>query len=258
MKKLNLATMILIGFALWVMSNHATGQMTDPLRPGTTGFSQPVQIIHLDGVLDKISQLTQAPKVQEPLPAIPVEAINVPTYLYITAPPSSDQTVAALRREASAEYEEMQSRLWQVSLQGERAILSFQGRTTAAEDLVREARSHCARYLDLQRQIEALTGEKAEADRRYKERLEHLTVFPNGPYTVHTSDSTVINRYYPIEAPKSTPQKDQPRGTHWEDRCGVEKCLVKVGFDKNGNPFYKMGYDVVRKKVEVPNNLFGK
>jgi hypothetical protein len=113
------------------------------------------------------------------------------------------------------------------------------------------------KYLDLLRQIEELTGETAEAQRRYSERLKNLTVFPNGGYTVQTSDSSVITRHYPENPPKASSNeqpKQQSKGTRWEDSCGVEKCLIKAGFDKNGEPYYKMGYDVVRKKIEVPNN----
>lgn len=69
--------------------------------------------------------------------------------------------------------------------------------SSSTEDEAREARAHAIKYLDLLRQIESLTGEKAEAERRHNERLTHLTVFPTGAYTVQTSDSTVITRYYP-------------------------------------------------------------
>ena len=217
----------------------------------------------LKGPLSQVQELPKAPVVK--IAPIPPEPISAPVQVWMAVQPLSiaeqvealkAQKVAALKSDALAELEELRFHQWQVFFQGLTAILTRE-QSSATEDESREARAHAVKYLDLLKQIEELTGEKAEAERRWKERLKNLTVFPNGSYTVHTSDSTVITRYYPENPPRTSSneqQKQHSKGTHWEDRCGVEKCLIKAGFDKNGNPYYRWGYDVVRKKVEVPNN----
>ncbi|MFA4902795.1 MAG: hypothetical protein WC600_08620 [Desulfobaccales bacterium] len=209
--------------------------------------------IELKGELYKLQELPKSPEVKSP-PVI-AEPISAPVQVWLAAQPSKEVQIALLKSEALGELEELRFHQWQVFFQGLTSILTRE-QSSSTEDEFREARAHFIKYLDLLKQIEELTGEQAEAERRYNERLKNLTVFPSGGYSVQNSDSAVITRYYPENPPRASSDEQpmqQSKGTHWEDRCGVEKCLIKAGFDKNGSPYYRMGYDVVRKKVEVPN-----
>jgi len=199
----------------------------------------------------------QTPHVE--LRPVPTAPISAPAQLYIAARPwEDDETVADLKEKAAAELQELRARLWLVSFRALTTTLAFQGKSTASEDMVREAREHCRKYLEYTARINARSGEIAEAERRRDEQMRNLTVIADGPYVVHTSDAAVVGHYFPSDAPKSTsqsdpPRTDKPKGTHIEVSYTIEKVPKKAGFDSNGQPYYRMGWDVVRREREVPD-----
>ena len=209
----------------------------------------------LKGTLSKATEGGKTPEVR--LAPIPILPISAPAQLWMTARPfEKEPSVYDLRTRAAGELAELKFRLWLVSFNGLKTVLSFQGKSSASEDEVREARRHLSKYLELIELIELRTGEIAEAKRRRDERMRSIELQRDGPYVIHTSDASVVGRYYPQNQPSRSEPKEEskavvPKGTHKEYYWTVDKALIKVGFDDEGKPTYRMGYDVVRKEREV-------
>lgn len=82
----------------------------------------------------------------------------------------------------------------------------------AAEDSAGEVFEHAKRFLEIQAEIEALTGERAAAQRKLEERLKRLYVrLPNDSYTVNISrEAAPGQNYIPDDVTSVPPAKQLP------------------------------------------------
>lgn len=192
-----------------------------------------------------------------PAPVVVQEPISIPALVKITAQPammSGDEAkkarVARLRDDISWHEHEVRYLNWTLISEALAVLVVHDVPDSPPEDEVREVREHVLAIAEDMRELEALTGEQAEAERRYQARIHNLQVFPNGRYSVETSDSTVITRFYPTEV-QAAPAA--AKGQHVEFKCDYVQKPVSAGFDQNNVPQYRMGMDVECKNVTVPD-----
>ena len=113
--------------------------------------------------------------------------------------PSKSEKLGALRRQAWKELDEIRYHGALVSWEG---IWTLLGRppvseaSSSAEDESREMREHVKSYLEIENQIEELTGEKAAAQRKRAERESHLYFRADGKYNVNQSNTTAPGQNY--------------------------------------------------------------
>ena len=119
--------------------------------------------------------------------------------------PSIQESVRTLRHSAQAELDEVRFHGFLVSWDGIWTILSraqVAEASSTAEDESNEMRAHLKAYYAIEEQIEALTGDKAAAERQRVEREAHIYVRRDGDYAVHPSEPTALSQnYLPDDAP---------------------------------------------------------
>jgi hypothetical protein len=113
--------------------------------------------------------------------------------------PSKKEKLAALRRQAWKELDEIRYHGSLVSWEGIWTLLGkppVSEASSTAEDESREMREHVKTYLEIEQQIEDLTGEKAAAQRARAERESHLYFRADGKYNVNQSRTTAPGQNY--------------------------------------------------------------
>ena len=113
--------------------------------------------------------------------------------------PSKNEKLKALRRQAWKELDEIRYHGALVSWEGIWTLLGkppVSEASSTAEDESREMREHAKSYLEIENQIEELTGEKAEAQRKRAERESHLYFRADGKYNVNQSKTTAPGQNY--------------------------------------------------------------
>jgi hypothetical protein len=113
--------------------------------------------------------------------------------------PSKKEKVAALRRQAWRELEEIRYHGAVVSWEGIWTLLGMPPVSEAsptAENEYYEMREHVGAYLEIEKQIEELTGMKAAAQRALAERESHLYFRADGKYNVNPSKTTAPGQNY--------------------------------------------------------------
>jgi hypothetical protein len=123
--------------------------------------------------------------------------------------PSKKQKLAALRQQAQRELDEIRFHGFVISWEGVWTILSKTQAPEAnstAEDESNEMSKNVKAYLELEEQIEELTGDKAAAEHRLGERESHIKyVRTDGSYNVNLSKSAAPGQNYLPDA--QTPLK---------------------------------------------------
>jgi hypothetical protein len=113
--------------------------------------------------------------------------------------PSKKEKVAALRRRAWKELDEIRYHGALVSWEGIWTLLGKPPVAEAgptAEDESYELRDHVRSYLEIEKQIEEITGMKAAAQRALAERESHLYFRADGNYNVNQSKTTAPGQNY--------------------------------------------------------------
>lgn len=113
--------------------------------------------------------------------------------------PSKKEKVAALRRQAWKELDEIRYHGALVSWEGIWTLLGKPPVAEAgptAEDESYELRDHVSAYLEIEKQIEELTGVKAAAQRALAERESHLYFRADGKYNVNQSKAMAPGQNY--------------------------------------------------------------
>lgn len=113
--------------------------------------------------------------------------------------PSKKEKVAALRRQAWKQLDEIRYHGALVSWAGIWTLLGKPPVAEAgptAEDESYELRDHVRSYLEIERQIEELTGVKAAAQRALAERESHLYFRADGNYNVNQGKTTAPGQNY--------------------------------------------------------------
>jgi hypothetical protein len=113
--------------------------------------------------------------------------------------PSKKEKLAALRRQAWKELDEIRYHGALVSWEGIWTLLGkppVSEASSTAEDESREMREHVRVYLEIEQQVEELTGEKAAAQRKRAERESHLYFRADGKYNVNQSRTTAPGQNY--------------------------------------------------------------
>jgi hypothetical protein len=116
--------------------------------------------------------------------------------------PSKKEKLAALRRQAWRELDEIRYHGALVSWEGIWTLLGKPPNSEAgptAEDESYELRDHVKSYLEIENQIEELTGMKAAAQRALAERESHLYFRADGKYNVNQSKATAPGQNYIAE-----------------------------------------------------------
>ena len=112
---------------------------------------------------------------------------------FIRPAPSNKEKLAALRRQAQRELDEIRFHGFLISWEGVWTILSktqVPEASSTAEDESNEMSKNVKAYLELEEQIEELTGDKAAAERRLAERESRIKyVRTDGSYNVNLSKS---------------------------------------------------------------------
>jgi len=112
---------------------------------------------------------------------------------------SKQQKLVALRLQARHELDEIRVHGFLVSWEGIWTILSraqVPEASSTAEDESNEMREHTKIYLEIQEQIEELTGDKAAAKRTLAERESHIYVRTDGRYNVNQSKAAAPGENY--------------------------------------------------------------
>jgi len=135
---------------------------------------------------------------------------------------SKEQKLVALRHQAQQELDEIRVHGFLVSWEGIWTLLSKTQAPEAsptAEDESKEMREHVKVYLEIQEQIEELTGDKAAAKRRLAERQSHIKYGrTDGNYNVNQSKAGAPGENYlpesqtPLKATEPIAGKPYARG----------------------------------------------
>jgi hypothetical protein len=126
--------------------------------------------------------------------------------------PSKKEKVARLRRQAWKELDEIRYHGALVSWEGIWTLLGKPPVAEAgptAEDESYELREHVGAYLEIEKQIEELTGMKAAAQRALAERESHLYFRADGKYNVNQSRTTAPGQNY-IPEPQTPLKATEP------------------------------------------------
>lgn len=114
--------------------------------------------------------------------------------------PSQREKLAILQRQAHRELEEIRFHGFLVSWEGIWTVLSkaqVSEASSTAEDESNEMREHVKTYLEIEEQIEELTGDKAAAVRRLAERETHIKYGrSNGNYDINQSKAPAPGENY--------------------------------------------------------------
>lgn len=113
--------------------------------------------------------------------------------------PSKKEKLIALRLQGWRELEEVRNHGLAVSWEGIWTLLGkppVSDASPTAEDESREMREHVKSYLEIEQQIEELTGARAAAQRKLAERESHLYFRADGKYNVNQSRATAPGQNY--------------------------------------------------------------
>lgn len=210
----------------------------------------------------KIPQIPNLPAaVAAEITAQPQRVVPAAQQLYIAAAPETaivpiTATIQAWRTDAATQLNCIQSNGFQLAFEGLWTILSYDGSragaTTNAEDLSREARACFLQYAEDLKKINEYSEGPAVAQGSYDTMVENLRVDWRGQVANYiprrVDDGRNYRRSPSQEAPAAAPTTPS---CHTEENYVTEKVPVRAGFDAQGNPYYKMDWDVVKRTRTV-------
>ncbi|MGI9102215.1 MAG: hypothetical protein ACR2IF_07195 [Terriglobales bacterium] len=152
----------------------------------------------------------------------------------VRAEPEMYDRAVYLRRECTRLHQEIRELGFEIPGISAADIARRDNRDVEPEWKWQQAREDMGRWLRCKKELEGLTHDDERARQREQAYVNNLRVETSGNYAVNHSDSTAT----------SAPQ------IHCEDEITYtyEKVPVSAGFDSNGKPVYRMGWDVVPHK----------
>jgi hypothetical protein len=267
-----------IGFL--VMPNSAISQKDSIFQPGYDPAAhgwKPVDQNQYDVVGNNTVSISQLPKISVPQ-EVPqdVALLNMTPqgYLWVAMRRFSfNDELLSLRWKAAGELEAISN--LNIMVYANLTVL-FAGICLKrpieapydADKIAHELEFLTKEYAKTMKQIEAITGDKEKAERKYNEQMKRLNELIKNEllskeckycFDLNINDSTVVNRYYPSDASDvpGAPSnlhiiKSLQKNTHIEYSYDIYKVKVKFK-DKEGKPCVKEVFDVLRKSKEVPN-----
>lgn len=210
----------------------------------------------------KVPEIALPQAVMAEIVAQPQAVVPAAQQLYMAAAPETaivpiDSTMVEWRLDAAEQLNCIQSNGFQLAFEGLWTILSYDGSTagatTNAEDLAREARGCFARYAEDMKNIKEFSEGPAVAQREYNTMVQNLRIDWHGQVASYIPGARSGgggggNAYRPA-SPAAAPAA-QP-SCHTENDYVTEKVPKRAGFDAQGNPYYEMHWDVVKKTRTV-------